>query len=123
MISEEPLGLEDIKKEPFIIEHIKWDAGPKELTEPSIVPSCDGFIKKEPLKGYIFYIDTMGDKPVLSLMRHTEAGFAETLAQIDEMPDELLAEAIEENKGKGCFGMYPINTKIKDRLKKELGVI
>jgi len=54
----------------------------------------------------------MGKKPTLFLMCHTAAGYAETVATIDEIPDDPITEAIEENKQKEYFGMYPINKKI-----------
>jgi hypothetical protein len=63
-----------------------------------------------------------GMKPVLYLMCNTASGYAETIGKIDEIPDELIAEAIEENKDRVYFGMYPINKKIKDWLKRELGI-
>ncbi len=44
------------------------------------------------------------------------------VAKIDEIPDDLIAEAIEENKNKEYFGMYPINKKIEIWLKKEIGI-
>lgn len=45
-------------------------------------------------------------------MCYTTMGYVETVANIDNIPDELIAEAIEENKGKEYFGMYPINKKL-----------
>ncbi len=48
-------------------------------------------------------------KPALFLMCHTAMGYAETVAMINEIPDELIAGAIIENKDKEFFGMSPIN--------------
>ena len=64
----------------------------------------------------------MGKKPALFLMFHTAAGYAETVAKIDGIPDDLITEAIEENKQKEYFGIYPINKKIEIWLKKEIGI-
>ncbi len=55
-------------------------------------------------------------------MCHTSMGYAETMAKIDEIPDYFLAEAIEENKQIEYFGMYPINKRIENWLRKELGI-
>jgi len=55
-------------------------------------------------------------------MMHNSSGFAETLAKIDGIPDELLSESVRESKGKDCGGMYPINKNLEDWLKKELGL-
>lgn len=123
MIFSKVLSLNDIKKEPFVIEHIRWDIEPKDLMEPRFSITDEGIKTREPIKGYVFYIDTMDKNPILFLMRHTAGNYAETLAQIDEIPQELLIEAVEENKNKAYFGMYPINKKVEEWLKKELGVL
>ncbi|MCX8070489.1 MAG: hypothetical protein N2738_08300 [Thermodesulfovibrionales bacterium] len=115
-------SLDDIKSDSFIIENIRWDLMPKDLMNPVISLNEKGIDKKEHIKGYIFYIDTADDKPVLSLMRHTAAGYAETLAQIEEIPESLLLEAIEENKSQEYFMMYPINQKVREWLYNALGI-
>lgn len=121
MVFNKLLSLEDIREEPFVIENIRWDIEPKCLMERESVTGKNGRILKEPLMGYVFYIDNISTKPVLSLMRHTAADFAETLAQI-EIPEELLFEAIEEGRDRAYFSMYPLNKKVENWLKKELGI-
>jgi hypothetical protein len=116
------LSLEEIKEEPYVIEHIRWDIEPRLLMERTTGTAANGRIIKDTLIGYVFYIDNIDKKPVLSLMRHTAADYAETLAQIVEIPAELLKEAIEDGKDRVYFSMYPINKKIEAWLKKELGV-
>jgi len=122
MMFEDLLTFKDVKNEPFIIEHILWDMDPKCLLEPRIKVTDKGSTLRDPIKGYIFYIDTMGDKPQLLMIRHTAAEYGETLAQVDEVPEGLLAEALAEGKEKMSFGMCPLNDKVKSWLKKELGV-
>ncbi len=123
MMFSKVLSLSDIKNEPFVIEHIRWDIEPKDLMEPRSLITDEGIKTRGAIKGYIFYIDTMDKKPILFLMRHTAADYAETLARIDEIPQDLLLEAVEENKNKAYFGMYPINKKVEEWLKRELGVL
>jgi hypothetical protein len=123
MMFSKVLSLNDIKKESFVIEHIRWDIEPKDLMEPRSSITDEGIKTRETIKGYVFYIDTMDKKPILFLMRHTAADYAETLAQIDEIPQDLLLEAVEENKNKAYFGMCPINKKVEEWLKKELGAV
>ena len=90
--------------------------------EPRCKITQEGKEEWKIISGYLFYIDKMGKKSALFLMCHTAAGYAETGAKIDEIPDDLIAEAIEENKNKEYLGMYPINKKIEIWLKKEIGI-
>ncbi len=122
MMFDEILSLEQIKKEPYIVEHILWDLEPKDLMEPRSKQTDEGTKFRDEIKGYIFYIDTMDKGPQLFLMRHTAMDFAETLAKIEEIPQELLIGAVEENKDKAYFKMYPINSQVESWLKKELGI-
>ena len=123
MIFDDIALLNDLKKDKEVLKDIIWDMEPKQLMEPRLRITEEGKQEKKIIRGYIFYIDKMsGDKPGLFLMCHTTMGYAETVANIDEIPDELIAEAIEENKGKEYFGMYPINKKLEAWLKKELGL-
>lgn len=119
---EYAISLNDIKKNKSIHKHILWDIEPKQLMEPKCRAIKDGKEEPKTISGYLFYIDKMGKKPTLFLMCHTASGYAETVAKIDEIPDELIKEAIEENKNREFFGMYPINKNIEDWLKRELGL-
>ncbi len=121
MMYDEMLSLGQIKKEPYIIDHILWDLQPKDLMEPRSKLTDEGTEYRDQIKGYVFYIDTTDNNATLFLMRHTAMDFAETLAKIDEIPRELLLGAIEENKDKAYFNMYPINSRVEAWLRKELG--
>lgn len=122
MMFDEMLSLEQIKKEPYIVEHILWDLQPADLMEPRSKLTEEGTKFRGEIKGYVFYIDTMDKRPQLFLMRHTAMDFAETLGKIDEIPQELLLGAIEENKNKAYFKMYPIDSQVEAWLKRELGI-
>ncbi|MCC6347085.1 MAG: hypothetical protein IT388_07865 [Nitrospirales bacterium] len=122
MMFDELLTLEDIKREPFIVENIRWDVEPRDLMEPRHIRTEAGTEVKPPIKGYIFYIDVTDAKPALFLLRHTTADYAETLAQIKEIPAELLSEAVEENRGRLYFNMSPINGKVEVWLKEQFGI-
>ena len=123
MIFDEQATLADIKKDDKVIRHILWDIEPKHLMEPDYYINEEGKQDKRIIRGYIFYIDKLhDDKPGLFLMCHTSSSYAETVAQITEIPDELISEAIEENKSREYFSMLPINKKIETWLKKELGL-
>ena len=115
-------SLADLKRDRWIHKHIIWEIEPKQLMEPRCKITQEGKEEWKIISGYLFYIDKMGKKSALFLMCHTAAGYAETVAKIDEIPNDLIAEAIEENKNKEYLGMYPIKKKIEIWLKKEIGV-
>lgn len=123
MLWEELLNFDDIKKEPYYIKNILWDFDPTKLLEPMIKQEGDRIICQKPPKGYIFYIETSGGKPELFLMMQKSNCFGETIAKIEEIPADMLYEAVEENKEKIKFGICPINDKIKKWLKEQLGVL
>jgi hypothetical protein len=122
MMFEYSISLNDLKKNKRIHKHILWDIEPKQLMDPKCSITKEGEKEIKTISGYLFYIDKMGKKPTLFLMCHTTMGYAETVAKIEEIPDELIAEAIEENKNREFFGMCPINKNIEDWLKKELAI-
>jgi len=123
MFFDDNVTLDDLKKDRKVIQDILWDIEPKQLGEPTYCITEDGKQGKRIIRGYMFYIDSMpDDKPGLFLMCHTSSSYAETVAHITEIPDEFISEAIEENKSRGYFSMYPINEKIKTWLKNELGL-
>jgi len=122
MFSQELLTFEEIKDDSFIKEHILWDLEPADLMEPRCTITDEGKKYREQIKGYVFYIDTLAKKPTLFLMRHTAIDFGATLAIIKEAPEELINEALTEKKDREYFGMFPINSKIKDWIKKEMNI-
>jgi hypothetical protein len=121
MLSEKIISLKDLKGDPYVAGNIIWDYEPKRLMDPICRTTREGKpVKKS--QCYIFYIETMDKQPGLFLMVLKSSGYAETVAHIEEIPDEMLAEAIRENSDKEYFGMYPISKKIEGWLKKEFGV-
>lgn len=115
--------LDTLRKNRLMVRNILWDVEPKELMEPRYMISQDGEKKKKVIHGYIFYIDKITNKkPTLYLMYHTESSYAETVAKIDEVPDDMIREAMDGNRDKEYFGMVPINQRIKEWLKKELAI-
>ena len=115
--------LKDIRGDKLVIDNILWDMEPKQVMEPTYTINEEGKQEKKVLRGYMFYIEKLaGDHPALFLMCHTGSGYAETVAKIEEIPDELITSALDENKSREYFGMCPINERIKSWLKKECGV-
>lgn len=122
MFSSDVMTLGSLKKNRYIVEHIIWDFDPIQLVPPKCPKPGAEPVQKLNISGFILYIEAAGRKPSLSLMLHKASGYAETLARIEGVPDELISLAIQENKEKEYCGMYPLNKQLKDWLEKELGV-
>jgi hypothetical protein len=116
------ISLSSLKKNRYILDHILWDVEPKQLMQPRCGKGNDAQGSGYPPSGYILYIETMEKQPGLFFMIQTASGYAETFAKINDVPDTLLAEAIQENRSKEYCKMYPINHKLKEWLKGILGV-
>jgi hypothetical protein len=122
MFSADNLTLSSLKKNPFLLRHILWDFEPNQLMQAQCRLSGEGAAPANPPSGYMLYIETMEKNPGLFLMMQNAAGYAETLGKISDVPEDLLAEAIQENRSKEYCKMYPVNRKLKEWLKRELGV-
>jgi hypothetical protein len=121
MAFDDIASLKDLKEDPYVARHIVWDFEPRQLMQPCVC-SAKAESTRDKITGYLFYIETMDEKPGLFLMRHTANGCAETIAKIEEIPYNLLSEAMAENEDKKYGGMYPINSRIKSWLKNEFGI-
>jgi hypothetical protein len=122
MFSASNLSLSSLKKNRFILEHILWDFEPKQLMQARCRIAGKGPEPATTPSGYILYIETMEKNPGLFLMMQNAAGYAETLGKINDVPDDLLAEAIQENRSMEYSKMFPINKRLKEWLKRELGI-
>ncbi|KAF0185657.1 MAG: hypothetical protein FD164_222 [Nitrospirae bacterium] len=112
---------QEIQDDHYFFDHILWDVEPKDLMEPRTKSTADGVKKRAVIKGYIFYIDVTEIKPQLFLLRHTAGDYAETVSRIDDIPEQMLQEAVEQNSDKEYFKMYPINQAVKEWLLKAMG--
>jgi hypothetical protein len=122
MFTGEVIPLSSLKKNRYIVEHIIWDFDPRQLVPPRCPAPGAEPVPKLDISGFILYIEAAGRKPSLSLMLHKASGYAETVAGIEGVPDQLLSRAIQENKAKEFCGMYPMNKELKDWLEKCLGI-
>lgn len=122
MLAPYTISLGNLKKNKFILQHILWDFEPKQLMQSRFAKAAEDPGTSRPPSGYILYIETMEKTPGLFLMIQNAAGYAETFAKIADVPQDLLEEAIQENRSKEHFRMYPINQKLKEWLKKEMEI-
>jgi hypothetical protein len=112
--------LSSIKKRPDILAKIKWDVTPQMIMEPRFQSRPEDLQRLREIAGYIFYIETEGDKPALMLMRVGKSDTTATAGKIDEIPDEVVQRAIDNPLHPPVYGMYAVTEEIKAWLRKEL---
>ena len=112
--------LSSIKKRPDILAKIKWDVTPQMIMEPRFQSRPEDLQRLREIAGYIFYIETEGDKPALMLMMVGKSDTTATAGKIDEIPDEVVQRAIDNPLHPPVYGMYAVTEEIKAWLRKEL---
>lgn len=116
-----PLKLSRLKTHRVFIENLRWDVTLELLFKPRFVrDSKDADLTKE-TQGFMFYIDYMDDHIALMLMK-TYHMRSKTLDEIEDVPKELLLNAVEKPGVKPVVGMYPIDEHLEAWLKAELGL-
>lgn len=125
-ISEQNIfGMQDLKslkKRPDILSQIKLDVTPQMVMEPRFHSKPEDVAKVLAISGYVFYIETQGERPALMLMKVDRTDVADTIGSIDEIPPGLLQQAIDNPVSPPCCGMVAITEEIKDWLRRELAL-
>jgi len=110
----EEFTLEELKESEKFLNNICWDLTPKAFLEPG---STDQFKSDK----YMLYVDAMLERPQVVIMR-LRGHISKTVGYITGVPDDLLREAIQDEE-EGKVGMYPLTPRLKEWLKKGLGLI
>ncbi len=114
--------LEDIRNNPAIMLHLRWDLTPEQVFTPRMIQSKEDFealnkLHKEQV-GFYFYVDVWNCNASLALM-HVKPDASMTSERIEiteELEDELI-QAIEEAGGAiNMSGHYPLSEKLKTSL-------
>lgn len=116
------LGLEDIRNSSDIISKIRLEVTPQILVEPRFQSVPEDLQKLKKIAGYIFYVEGECSPPALMLLKIGKTDITSTVGKIDEIPCELVEEAISRPVHPPVHGMYEITDKIRDWLKKELAL-
>jgi len=114
--------LKDIKRRPDILSNIRLNASLPLIMKPRFQLSKEEFEELEKNIGYIFYIETAGQKPTLMLMKVNRSDIADTIGIIEEIPEDMLQRAIDNPVHPPVHGMYGITEEIKEWLRKELNL-
>ena len=69
----------------------------------------------------MLYIDLLDNKPTVMIMK-VRGGSSLTTGCIEDVPEDLLREAINCNAEECASGMYPLTDKLRDWLKSKLGI-
>lgn len=113
-------GLREIKKRPDILADIKFNVTPRMVMEPRFHAKVEDLEKLRQIAGFLFYIESQCNPPALMLMKVGKTDITTTIGKVDEIPAELIEEAINNPEEPPSHGMYAINNAIREWLKKEL---
>lgn len=114
--------LKSLRIRPDILSRIKWDVTPLMVMEPRFQARPDDLQKLRDITGYLFYIETESERPLLMLMKTGKSDITSTAGMIENIPFELIQRAIDNPLDPPVHGMYAITEEIKDWLKKELSL-
>lgn len=117
------LKLGSLKKNKVFIHNLRLDVTPEIMLKPRFITeqNRDTLIKE--IQGFSFYIDYfegLSKKPVLMIMK-TYCLASKTIAEVTDTPEELLWECVRE-QGKLDNGLYAVQGRLVDWIKRELGV-
>ncbi len=115
------MSIDILKKSKYFIENIRWDVTPKVFLSPK--STSENVSKKsiDTTYGYMLYVDFINEKPVLVIMK-LKYVISQTVGYVDDIPEDLLREAMRCTETECVAGMYPLSEKLKDWLKKALGL-
>ncbi|NOZ68914.1 MAG: hypothetical protein GXP46_06655 [Deferribacteres bacterium] len=106
--------IDALKKSSDFVENIRWDVTPKIFFEPGNEPV-------DVTHGYMLYVDIINDRPALAIMQLKRI-MSKTVAYLDDIPEELLKEAMQCSTTECIGGMYPLGDKLTEWLREELGL-
>ena len=117
--------LGDIRQDKALQSQIHWDMKPRERirrTGMETQEEAEQIGKQLRARvGYYFYIDVKNRQSALYLYENYPDGSGRFVAEITEIPQQMIHEAVQEAGGKKeSDGRYPINGSIKTWLKDQL---
>ncbi|MEF9437816.1 MAG: hypothetical protein L0922_03380 [Candidatus Mariimomonas ferrooxydans] len=114
----EHFSFEELRQSKKFIDNIRWDVTPKILLQPRLPVSGKKAVN---IDGNMFYVDIVYNRPTLVIMRNTSS-MSKTVGYVEDVPEDLLKEAMKCSGEECIAGMYPITGKLEEWLKKELGL-
>jgi hypothetical protein len=112
----------ELKESEKFLKNIRWDITPKKFLESDASLQESGQDKSEgSMIKYMLYVDLVYNKPALMIMR-TRGAMSKTIGYIEDVPEDLLKEAMGCGKEECEAGMYPLTGELREWLKKGLGL-
>jgi hypothetical protein len=116
------MGLEELKKERWLLDAIDWDMTPEEAVRLYLEWGNNwsrGYrmVRSKNDESYYFVLNTWEDVPVVYFVRRASEGAVE-LAKV-ELPEDLRKRFQEEHGIQK--GIYAVENEVRDWLRQELG--
>jgi len=112
------LSINDLKKSERFKREIRWDVTPRIFLNPESAEESGGE-KADVTYGYMLYVDEVMNRPTVVIMQ-MKYMVSRTVGFIDDVPEELLRDAIKKDHPEAVAGMYPLSDELKEWLKEQL---
>ncbi len=112
------MKLEDIRNNPVIMMHLRFDLTPGEVMKP-IGTKTEAELKEQ--AGFFFCIHVHNNSPRLVLVHVLPDGWGSP-DYVSDFPEDMLRDAVRDAGGEIKRGFYPINKPIEDLLQMGLSV-
>ncbi len=115
------ISISRIGKNRAFRENLRFDVTPELLFKPRFASSKGNEAPAKETQGFSFYVEYMEGmpKPALMVMK-TFNLTSKSIAQVTDVPEELLWGAVREGGGKGIMGMYPLSKPLEDWIRSRI---
>ena len=114
--------ISELKESEKFFDNIRWDITPKKfLASDASLQESGGDKSEGSMIKYMLYVDVVYNKPALMIMR-TRGAMSKTVGFVEDVPEDLLKEAMGCNTDECEAGMYPLTKELEAWLKKELAI-
>ena len=115
------LKLEKLRKHRIFIDNITWDVTPELIFKPRFFLKDEDRELIDRTQGFLFYIDYMDDICELMVLKTYQLR-SKTIGEVENVPEQMLLDAVNREGVKDIGGMYPIDEKLESWLKEKLGI-
>jgi hypothetical protein len=114
--------VDELKESEKFLKSIQWDLTPKAFIAPGHSEhKTEHGGAGNAILTYMLYVDLLDNKPTVMIMK-TRGGSSATAGCIEDVPEDLLKEAMGCKAEECASGMYPLTDKLNTWLKNKLGI-